>query len=99
MIAAALRTAHRREASRVGGEVVFPQTVTSCGSSVTASQYVGGGLIGVNPDFSDPPDVSHVFFSVYFRNGFPSHIVIGEYDKTGTLRDGPFTISMRRLDL
>jgi hypothetical protein len=75
-------------------EVVFPQTVTSCGSSVTASQYVGGGLIGVNPDFSDPPDVSHVFFSVYFRSGFPSHIVIGEYDKTGTLTDGPFTISM-----
>ena len=35
-----------------------------------------------------------MFFSVYFRSGFPSHIVIGEYDKTGTLTDGPFTISM-----
>ena len=75
-------------------EIVFPQTVTSCGSSVTSSQYVGSGLIGVNPDFSDPPDVSHAFFSVYFRSGFPSHIVIGEFDKGGTAVDGPFTIAM-----
>jgi hypothetical protein len=75
-------------------EVVFPQTVTSCGSSVTASQYVGSGLIGVNPDFADPPDTSHVFFSVYFRSGTPSHIVVAEYDKGGTLTSGPFTIEM-----
>ena len=68
--------------------------MTSCGSSVTASQYVGGGLIGVNPDFSDPPDVSHVFFSTYFRSGSPSHMVVAEYDKNGNLTSGPFTISM-----
>jgi hypothetical protein len=75
-------------------EIVFPQTVTSCGSSVTASQYVGGGLIGVNPDFSDPPNTSHVFFSTYFRSGSPSHMVVAEYDQNGTLTSGPFTISM-----
>ncbi len=75
-------------------EIVFPQTVTSCGSSVTASQYVGAGLIGVNPDFADPPDTSHVFFSTYFRSGSPSHMVVAEYDKNGALTSGPFTISM-----
>jgi hypothetical protein len=75
-------------------EIVFPQTVTTCGSSVTSSQYVGGGLIGVNPDFNDPPDSSHAFFSVYFRSGSPSHIVVAEFDKGGSAVDGPFTISM-----
>jgi Collagen triple helix repeat (20 copies) len=75
-------------------EIVFPQPVTLCGSSVTSSQYVGSGLIGVNPDFADPPDTSHAFFSVYFRSGSPSHIVIAEFDKGGTAVDGPFTISM-----
>ena len=55
---------------------------------------MGAGLIGVNPDFSDPPDVSHAFFSVYFRSGSPSHIVIGEFDKGGAAVDGPFTIAM-----
>jgi hypothetical protein len=74
-------------------EVTFPQTMTSCGINVSSSQYVGAGLIGVNPDFSDPPDVSHAFFSVYFRSGTPSHIVIGEFDKGGAAVDGPFTIT------
>jgi hypothetical protein len=74
-------------------EVVFPQTVTPCGIIISSSQYVGGGLIGVNPDFSDPPDVSHMFFSVYFRSGSPSHIVVAEYTKDGVLTSGPFTIA------
>ena len=74
-------------------QVVFPQTVTSCGINVTASQYVGAGLIGVNPDFSDPPDVSHNFFSVFFRSGSPNTIVIGEFDKDGSRTSGPFTIA------
>jgi hypothetical protein len=75
-------------------EVDFPQTITSCGLAISASQYVGSGLIGVNPNFSDPPDISHVFFSVYFRSGTPSQIVVAEYDKDGALTSGPFTISM-----
>ena len=75
-------------------QIVFPQTVTSCGLSISASQYVGAGLIGVNPDFSDPPDVSHAFFSVYFRSGSPNTMVVAEYDKGGGLVSGPFTISM-----
>jgi hypothetical protein len=74
-------------------QVAFPRTVTNCGITVNSSQYVGSGLIGVNPDFSDPPDVSHAFFSVYFRSGAPNTIVIGEYDKGGALTDGPFTIA------
>jgi hypothetical protein len=74
-------------------EIVFPQTVTGCGINISSSQYVGSGLIGVNPDFSDPPDVSHAFFSVYFRSGSPSHIVVAEFDKGGSAADGPFTIT------
>jgi len=74
-------------------EVVFPQTVTSCGINISSSQYAGSGLIGVNPDFSDPPDVSHAFFSVYFRSGSPSDIVVAEFDQGGTAVDGPFTIT------
>jgi hypothetical protein len=74
-------------------QVVFPQSVTSCGINVTSSQYAGSGLIGVNPDFSDPPDVSHAFFSVYFRSGAPNTIVIAEFDKDGARTNGPFTIA------
>ena len=80
-----------------GSRTSFPQTGRARGSpsgSPRRSTSAPWSDSRVNPDFSDPPNISHVFFSTYFRSGSPSHMVVAEYDQNGTLTSGPFTISM-----
>jgi len=72
--------------------LTFPEAVTSCATNVSASQYLGWGIVGINPSLIDPPDVSHVFFSVYLDLSTTNSMVIGERDTSGTLVDGPFSI-------
>jgi hypothetical protein len=74
--------------------VTFAEPVQNCATSISASQYLGAGIIAVNPDALDPPDISHVFFSVYGDLSTANSIVIGERDASGTLTDGPFSIVM-----
>lgn len=44
--------------------ITFPEDVSNCGLSLSASQYAGSGLVGVNPDAADVSDVSRAFFTV-----------------------------------
>jgi hypothetical protein len=75
--------------------VVFPRAIAGCGMIVSATQYVGAGLIGVNTDARDVPDVSHVFFTVVGDLGAANALAVGEFDATSrALTDGPFTIAM-----
>jgi hypothetical protein len=72
--------------------VTFPSSVSSCAVTVTAAQYAGSGLVGVNPAVFDPANVSTRFFSTYADIVTANTVVIGEYDTVGTLTDGPFAI-------
>jgi hypothetical protein len=63
--------------------------------SLSASQYAGFGIIGISTLFTDPPDISHVFFSVFEDLNVANSLAIGERDSsTGALTDGPFSIAM-----
>ena len=73
--------------------VTFPQNVGSCAISISALQYLGTGIIGINPGAIDPPPLSHVFFSVYGDISTANSVVIGERDITEKLVDGPFSVS------
>ena len=77
--------------------VTFPQNVTVCGLTITSSQYLGVGIIGINPNTVDPPNSSHQFFTVVqdFGTGEPPNsLVVGERDaSSGNFQDGPFTIT------
>lgn len=72
--------------------VTFPVDVTHCSVNVSASQYLGGGIVGVNSNLLSPADISQYFFTVLDDLAVPNSLVIGEYDTTGTLADGPFSI-------
>jgi len=76
--------------------VTFPSNVMGCGMNVTSTQYFGSGTIAVNSDFLDPPDASHVFFSVVgeLAAAAANSLLIGERNTGGTLVDGPFTIAI-----
>ncbi len=74
--------------------VVFPHDVTGCAMSISASQYLGTGIIGINPNAIDPPDLSHGFFSVYGDLSTANSMIVGERDTSGALVDGPFSIVM-----
>ena len=75
--------------------ITFPQDVSHCGLSLSASQYAGAGLVGANPNAADVLDVSHVFFTVLNDIGTANSMAVGEYDATSqALTDGPFTIEM-----
>jgi hypothetical protein len=75
--------------------ITFPQDVSHCGLSLSASQYAGAGLVGVNPNTVDVPDVSHVFFTVLNDIGTANSVAVGEFDATSqALTDGPLTIEM-----
>ncbi len=69
----------------------FPQSVTSCGETITAAQYAGFGLIGINANTFDPPGLDRSF-SIYQNLGGVNSIAVGERDGSGTLVDGPFTL-------
>ena len=76
-------------------QVTFPQSVVHCGMSISSSQYLGSGLIGVNPAAIDPADVSHDFFSVFQDITVANTLAVGERNATtGALESGPFTITM-----
>lgn len=75
--------------------ITFPQDVSHCGLSLSASQYAGAGLVGSNPNTIDVPDVSHAFFTVLNDIGTANSMAVGEFDATSrALTDGPFTIEM-----
>ncbi len=75
--------------------ITFPQDVSHCGLSLSASQYAGAGLVGANPNAVDVPDVSHAFFTVLNDIVTANSMAVGEYDATSqALTDGPFTIEM-----
>jgi hypothetical protein len=75
--------------------ITFPQDVSHCGLSLSASQYAGAGIVGANPNAVDVPDVSHAFFTVLNDIGTANSMAVGEYDATSrALTDGPFTIEM-----
>ncbi len=75
--------------------VTFTRDVTTCGVNVTSSQYIGAGIIGVNAATTDPPDLSHDFFSVVQDIGTANSMVVGERNAaTRALEEGPFTISV-----
>jgi hypothetical protein len=75
--------------------ITFPQDVSHCGLSLSASQYAGVGLVGSNPSAVDVPDVSHAFFTVLKDIGTANSMAVGEFDATSqVLTDGPFTIEM-----
>jgi hypothetical protein len=75
--------------------ITFPQDVSHCGLSLSASQYAGSGIVGVNPNAVDVPDVSHAFFTVLRDIGTANSMAVGEFDATSrALTDGPLTIEM-----
>lgn len=75
--------------------VTFTRDVTTCAVNVTSSQYLGAGIIGVNAATTDPPDLSHDFFSVVLDVGTTNSMVIGERNAaTRALEEGPFTITV-----
>jgi hypothetical protein len=75
--------------------VTFPHSMSGCGLSLSASQYAGSGLVGVNPNAVDVPDVSQVFFTTLNDIVTPNSVAVGEFDATSqALTDGPFTIEM-----
>jgi hypothetical protein len=74
--------------------VTFPRDVTSCGLSISSTQYLGVGIIGVDVSTVDPPDLSHYFFTVVQDLSTANTLAIGERNTGGTLSDGPFTIAM-----
>jgi collagen triple helix repeat protein len=73
--------------------VTFPQNPAMCGINISSSGYLGAGVVGVNPNLVDPPDVSHDFFSVFEDISATNTMVVGERDTTGAFADGPFTIT------
>ena len=75
--------------------VTFTRDVTTCGLSISASQYLGAGIIGVNAGTTDPPDISHEFFTVVQDVGTANSMVIGVRNAaTRALEESPFTIEM-----
>ena len=75
--------------------ITFAQDVTTCGLSISASQYLGAGIIGVNGSTTDPPDLSHYFFSVVQDVGTANSMVVGVRNAaTRALEESPFTIAM-----
>ena len=75
--------------------VTFPQDVTTCGLSISASQYLGAGIIGVNGATTDPPDLSHFFFSVVQDVGTVNSMIVAVRDASSrALVESPFTIAM-----
>jgi len=66
--------------------------VTSCAVTISASQFLGVGIIGIDVSTVDPPNLSHDFFSVYQDLSTANSLAIGERNTAGTLEDGPFTI-------
>jgi hypothetical protein len=75
--------------------VTFPRDVTTCAINVTSSQYLGAGIIGVNGSTTDPPNLSHFFFSVVQDVGVANSMVIGQRDATtGALVEGPFSMTV-----
>lgn len=74
--------------------VTFPSAVNHCGMSISATQYAGAGVTGVNPTAINPPNTSHDFFSVYEDLTASDWVVVAEYDaNNSTLTDGAFTIA------
>ena len=73
--------------------VTFPQSVTGCALSISESQYLGAGIIGVNGSTTDPPDLSHRFLTVVQDVGATNAMVVGVRDaSTRALVEGPFSI-------
>ena len=49
----------------------------------------------MNGSTTDPPDLSHAFFSVVQDVGTPNWMIVGERNgSTRALEEGPFTIEM-----
>ena len=57
--------------------VTFTRDVTTCGLSISSSQYLGAGIIGVNAVTTDPPDISHDFFTVVQDVGTANSMAVG----------------------
>jgi hypothetical protein len=74
--------------------VTFPEAVNSCATNISAAQFLGNGIIGINPSVIDPPDLSHMFFSVYVDLSTTNSLVIGERNPSGALVDGPFSMTV-----
>jgi hypothetical protein len=75
-------------------EITFPQDVSSCGLTISSSQYAGIGITGVNHTIVDPPDLSHDFFTVLVDLPTPNTMVVGERAAdTRAFESGPFTIT------
>jgi hypothetical protein len=63
--------------------------------SISSAQYLGAGIIGVNGTTTDPPDLSHVFFTVVQDVGTTNAMAVAVRDAaTRALTESPFTISM-----
>ncbi len=60
--------------------MTFPQNVTTCALSISAAQYLGGGVVGINANTIDPPDASHYFFSVLQDISTANSMAVGERD-------------------
>ena len=63
--------------------------------SISSAQYLGVGIIGVNSSTTDPPDISHAFFTVVQDVGTANSLVVGERDAASRASvEGPFSIEM-----
>ncbi len=71
--------------------VTFPRDVTSCSVTVASEQFLGGGIVGVNPSVVDPP-IESALFSTYQDIGTVNSLAIAAADPAGTRIDAAFTV-------